>query len=84
MVPTGSIAFVKILAASIAMGVVASVGIGWLTTVLPGSGTIVKALRVALSIGAAVVVLVGAARVLRIAEFDDAFSRVLRRLRPAA
>jgi hypothetical protein len=34
--------------------------------------------------GVAVVVLVAAARALRIAEFDEAFGRVLRRLRPGA
>jgi putative peptidoglycan lipid II flippase len=79
-----TIAFAKILAASIAMGLAAAFGIAWLTTMLPGSSTIVKGVRVTLSIGLGVVVLVAAARALRIAEFDDAFGRVLRRLRPAA
>jgi hypothetical protein len=38
-------------------------------------------LSAAIAVGVAI--LVGAARVLRIAEFDEAFGRVLRRLRPA-
>ncbi len=79
-----AIALAKILVASIAMGLAANAGIGWLTVVLPGSTTAVKGIRVALAIAGAVVVLVAAARALRIAEFDDAFGRVLRRLRPAA
>jgi len=38
---------------------------------------------VGLSIGIGIAVLVASARLLRIAEFDEAFSRVLRRLRAA-
>jgi putative peptidoglycan lipid II flippase len=79
-----ALAFVKILIASIAMGLAARFAIGWLTPLVPGSSTAIKAIRVGLSMGVAVVVLVAAARALRIAEFDEAFGRVLRRLRPGA
>ena len=78
------LAFVKILAASVAMGLAAHATIAWLMALLPGSSTTVKAIRVGLSIGVAVVVLAAAARALRIAEFDEAFGRVLRRVRPGA
>ena len=74
----------KILVASLAMGLAASFAIAWLTPFVPGSTSIVKAIRVGIAIGSGVIVLVAAARVLRIAEFDEAFGRVLRRLRPAA
>jgi putative peptidoglycan lipid II flippase len=77
-------AFLKILAASVAMGVAAFFAGHWLLAVIPGTSTVFKAIRVALAIGAGIVVLVGSARVLRIAEFDEAFGRVLRRVRPAA
>jgi putative peptidoglycan lipid II flippase len=77
------LAFVKILFASIAMGLAASAAIAWLTALLPGSSTIVRALRVGTSILTGVAVLVASARLLRIAEFDEAFGRVLRRLRAA-
>jgi putative peptidoglycan lipid II flippase len=78
------LAFLKILGASIAMGLAASFAVAWLTAVVPGSGTIVRALRVGASILIGVAVLVASARLLRIAEFDEAFSRVLRRVRAAA
>jgi len=78
-----TLAFLKILAASVAMGLAASLAIVWLAGIVPGSSTIVRALRVGLSIGIGIAVLVASARLLRIAEFDEAFSRVLRRLRAA-
>lgn len=78
-----TLAFLKILGASIAMGLAASVAIAWLTTLVPGSTTIVRAIRVGASILIGIAVLVVAARLLRIAEFDEAFSRVLRRVRIA-
>ena len=78
-----TLAFVKILGASVAMGLAASVAMGWLTTIVHGSSTIVRALRVGSSILIGISVLVVAARLLRIAEFDEAFSRVLRRVRTA-
>jgi putative peptidoglycan lipid II flippase len=79
-----AIALLKILFASLAMGVAARFALGWTAPFIPGSSTIAKAIRLAISISAGIVVLVAAARVLRIAEFDEAFARVLRRLRPGA
>jgi putative peptidoglycan lipid II flippase len=76
-----TLSFLKILAASIAMGLATTFAIAWLTQAVPGSSTFIRAIRVAASIGIAVAVLVASVRVLRIAEFDEAFSRVLRRLR---
>jgi peptidoglycan biosynthesis protein MviN/MurJ (putative lipid II flippase) len=78
-----AVALMKILVASVAMGLAAHAVSGWMAGVLPGSNSILKAVRLAIAITAGVAVLVAAARVLRIAEFDDAFARVLRRLRPA-
>jgi putative peptidoglycan lipid II flippase len=65
------------------MGVAAYGASAWLAEALPGRGEIVKLLRVSASIGAGVLVLLLSARMLRIAEFDEALSRVLRRLLPA-
>ena len=78
------IAFMKILAASIAMGAAARLAASWLATVLPSTHLIGRAVQVAGAIGVGVVVLIAAARILRLAEFDDAFARVLKRLRPSA
>lgn len=76
-----TLAFLKILGASIVMGLAARFSIAWLPVLVPGSGTVVRALRVGASILIGVAILVAAARVLRIAEFDEAFRRVLRRIR---
>jgi Uncharacterized membrane protein, putative virulence factor len=72
-------AFGLITLASIVMG-----GAAWgtqhgLQAVMPGDGTILRAVRVFTSIGVALVVLVGAARLLRIEEFEDALGRVTSR-----
>jgi hypothetical protein len=64
------------------MGIVAGLVSSRLEALLPGSGEVLRATRVALAIGAALVALVLSARVLRIEEFTDASQRVLRRLRP--
>jgi putative peptidoglycan lipid II flippase len=83
-----TVAFVKILTASLAMGVVA-----WLTDYgLAGvlrAGTTIRyhvdvllALRLMIAIAVAVAALAAAARLLAIEEFDEAFGRVLRRLKP--
>jgi putative peptidoglycan lipid II flippase len=50
---------------------------------LPGPLLIVQIVRVGLAILVGVVVLVGAARLLRIDEFDEAIGKLMRRLRPA-
>jgi putative peptidoglycan lipid II flippase len=79
------IAFGKILGASIAMGAVAWWSDHALQAVLPAGVYIRKhvdlylSMRLAVAIVAGVVVLAGSARLLRIAEFDDAVARVLRR-----
>jgi putative peptidoglycan lipid II flippase len=78
------IAFVKILAASIAMGAAARFAASWLATLLPSAHLIGRAVQLAGAIAVGVIVLIAAARILRLAEFDDAFARVVKRLRPSA
>jgi putative peptidoglycan lipid II flippase len=77
-----AIAFAKIACASVAMGIAAYYTSQWLASRLPPSGSLWRAIELATAIGVGVAVLVASARVLRIAEFDEAFGRVLRRLRP--
>jgi putative peptidoglycan lipid II flippase len=77
-----SIAFLKILAASAAMGVAAHGTIVLAEAALPGTSVFIKAVRVFAAIGAGVAVLVAVARVLRIEEFGEAMRRVLRRVMP--
>ena len=77
------IAFVKILAASIVMGAAARLTASWLAMWLPPTHVLSRAVELAAAIMVGLVVLVAAARLLRLAEFDDAFSRVLTRLRGA-
>jgi putative peptidoglycan lipid II flippase len=78
-------AFAKILMAALLMGAAAYVVHGSLESMLPGRAFGIRLLRVAGAIAAALLVLVGSARGLRIEEFDQAWSRVLRRIvrRPA-
>jgi hypothetical protein len=78
------IAFVKILAASIVMGAAARLAASGLATLLPSAHLIGRAVQLAGAIAVGVIVLIAAARVLRLAEFDDAFARVVKRLRPSA
>ena len=78
-----AIAFVKILCASIAMGTASYLTILWLAAHVPPVGSIWRAIQLAAAIAVGIIVLVASARVLRLAEFDEAFARVLRRLRPA-
>jgi putative peptidoglycan lipid II flippase len=74
------VAFVKILVASTVMGVVAWVTEGWLRTALPGAEWPLKMIRVFGSIAAGVLVLLISARLLRIAEFNEAMNRTLHRV----
>ena len=67
-----SVAFFKVLAASLVMGAAAWGAERWLAQVLPGSSTLVQLARVIASICTALVVLAGAARILRLAEYEDA------------
>jgi putative peptidoglycan lipid II flippase len=78
------IAFAKILAASVAMGAAARLTASWLATWLPPTHFFLRAIEVGSAITVGLVVLVASARLLRLAEFDDAFSRTLKRLRPSA
>jgi putative peptidoglycan lipid II flippase len=78
-----TIAFVKISGAALVMGIAAALTAARLDTLMPGSGEVMRGLRVAIAIGAAMVVLVLSARLLRIEEFTDATERVLRRVLPA-
>ncbi|PYR94870.1 MAG: murein biosynthesis integral membrane protein MurJ [Acidobacteria bacterium] len=72
-------AVAAIVAASAAMGLAV-----WLTQhalegIIAGRGTLVRAVRVFTSIGAGMIVLTGAARLLRIEEFNEALGRVTSR-----
>jgi putative peptidoglycan lipid II flippase len=73
---------VKILIASFVMGLAAWYTSAWLTRAIPDDALLWKAVRVAAAIGAGVVALVASARLLRIAEFEEALRHVLRRLKP--
>jgi putative peptidoglycan lipid II flippase len=70
----------KILVASVLMGAASYFAAEWLADLLPSRAWIWKAVRVSLAIGAGVLVLMGSARLLAIAEFNDAVSSVTRRL----
>ncbi len=76
-----SIAFAKILGASLLMGAAAHLAVTWGTEWLPGSSAAVRGTRVAAGIGTGLLALAAAARALRIEEFDQAFAMVLRRER---
>jgi putative peptidoglycan lipid II flippase len=71
----------RILLASVAMGAAAFAVDRWLTTALPQSALLWQILRLACTIGAALVVLAAAAWILRIEEFHDSTQMVLRRFR---
>ncbi len=75
--------FVRVVVASSLMAAAAWGMHEWLATrVLPGGHLLQQVVRVGGSIGVALVVLVGAARVLRLQEFEEASGRIFRRLRP--
>jgi putative peptidoglycan lipid II flippase len=78
-----AVALIKITIASAAMGAAAYYSHAWLAAALPGRGLLQQLVQVVGAIGIAVVALGASARILRIAEFDDALRRVMRRLRPA-
>jgi putative peptidoglycan lipid II flippase len=75
-----TIAFGKILTASLVMGAAALAVEHWLDGALPGAATWIRLVRVSGAIGAAVLILVAAARLLRIEEFDEALARATARL----
>jgi putative peptidoglycan lipid II flippase len=74
-----TVAFSKILAASLLMGATAYVVAQGLADALPSQEWYWRAVRVSGAIGAGVLVLMGSARLLAIAEFNDALSQVTRR-----
>jgi putative peptidoglycan lipid II flippase len=71
--------FAKITGASIVMGIAALLVSRWAVMLAPGDSTAIRAVRVAASITAGIAVLGIASRALRMAEFDEARARVLRR-----
>jgi putative peptidoglycan lipid II flippase len=78
------VAFGKIALASIVMGIAAWSVERALWTVAPGVWWFPRAIRVGSAIGVALVVLAGAARILRIREFEEAFRKVLLRVKRSA
>ncbi len=72
--------FLKILTASIIMGVVAREGHAISMRLVAGDATVARLVRVSGAIALALIVLMAAARALRIGEFNDAVSLVRRRL----
>jgi putative peptidoglycan lipid II flippase len=74
------VALAKILVASALMGATSFYTAQWLTGVLPSSEWYWRAVRVFTAIGAGVLVLMASARLLAIAEFNDAVGGVTRRL----
>ena len=70
----------KILVASVLMGAAWYFAAQWLADLLPGKDWYWRAVRVSTAIGAGVLVLMGSARLLAIAEFNDALASVTRRL----
>jgi putative peptidoglycan lipid II flippase len=74
------VAFGKILIASILMGAASYFAAQWLLEVQASREWYWRAVRVSAAIGAGVLVLMGSARVLAIAEFNDALASVTRRL----
>ncbi|MET0167129.1 MAG: hypothetical protein ABW318_19255, partial [Vicinamibacterales bacterium] len=75
-----AIAFAKILAASVLMGIVAHFFSVWITDAVPGPQWYWRAVRVSGAIAAGVLALMGSAHLLAIAEFNDAMARVTSRL----
>ena len=78
------IAFAKIAIASLVMGVAAHYASIWLQWFLPGRELPWKLLQVFGAIAAGVAVLAVSAKALRISEFNDAITRVWRKLKPTS
>lgn len=79
--PRVSLVFGKVAVASAAMGLAAWATHDWLVEAWSGAGLVVRLCRVAAGIAAGTFVLVGAARLLRIRELDQALQQVMARLR---
>ena len=78
-----AVSLAKISIASLLMGAASWYTSQWLEGALGGRGEVEKIIRCLGSIAAGLVVLVASARLLRIAEFDEAFNRVVRRVLPS-
>jgi putative peptidoglycan lipid II flippase len=77
-------AFARITIAAGAMGIAALLTLQALLNWLPGSGVTLQAIRLAMAIGMALLVLAATATLLHIREFKDAFGLLADRLRPAS
>jgi putative peptidoglycan lipid II flippase len=75
-----TISFLKILLASAVMGAAAHYSVVWLSVIWPGISLVHRATRLGVGILFALAVLVAAARLLRIEEFQEAIARVLKRV----
>jgi putative peptidoglycan lipid II flippase len=78
-----AIALAKITVASLLMGLAARQTGDWLAARIPATNSWWRAVELGSAIAVGLVVLVAAARLLRLSEFDEASSRVLKRLRPS-
>jgi putative peptidoglycan lipid II flippase len=74
-----AVSFGKILVASALMGAASYFAAEWLADVLPSRAWYWRAVRVSTAIGAGLLVLMGSARLLALAEFNDAAGRVTNR-----
>jgi putative peptidoglycan lipid II flippase len=73
-------ALLKIMIASAVMGAAALLMSRWLEAAVPGEQWYIRMMQVFGAIAAGVIVLMGSAKLLRIAELDAAMSRVVRRI----
>jgi putative peptidoglycan lipid II flippase len=78
-----TIALVKITVASVLMGLAARQAGVWLAERIPATNSLSRAIELTGAISVGLLVLVIAARLLRLAEFDEAFGRVVKRRRSA-
>lgn len=75
--------FLKIAAASAAMGAAAWWLHGWLSGIVGLANVMTRGIAVSGAIAGAVLVLMAASQILRLAEFEDAMSAILRKVRGA-
>jgi putative peptidoglycan lipid II flippase len=78
--PRVAVALAKILAASAVMAVAAYAASQWLIAALPGAAWYLRSIQVFGAIGAGVVALVAAARLLGVTELKTAMDRVMNRI----
>jgi putative peptidoglycan lipid II flippase len=75
------VTFLKIAAASAVMGAAAYYAHEWLADSVGAAGDVTRAIAVGGGIGAGVVALAAAAKLLRLSEFEEAMAGILRRVR---